>query len=142
MTSVALPPAPVPPRLSVATGAAAAVLTATTHVFLAATSTQKRARPASLREAFISLPPLVPGMAGHREVGAQWVKVVVMCRRALIDLGDESPRYLELHRDGNPSPSHLSLKDAVYRDRLQTSDWDGGHYDLRMAVTLNVMFLS
>ena len=99
-TSVAMPPVPVPPRLSVASGAAAAVLAATTHVFLAATSTQKRARLASSGEAYISLPLIVPGMTGHKEVESKWAKVVMMCRRALIDFGDESPRYLEPHKAG------------------------------------------
>ena len=57
-TSATMPSVPVPPWLSVAT---------------------------SLGVAFISLPPMVPGMAGHMVVGSKWAKVVVMCRRALID---------------------------------------------------------
>ena len=84
-----------------------------THVFLAASSTQKRGRPTTAGKSDTPLPPMIPGMAGHKAVAEQWAKVVSMCRSALLDMGGDSPRYLHLFRDGPPSQSHLALQDAV-----------------------------
>ena len=52
-----VPPVPSPPQMSVPSSAADAVRAATTHVYLAVTSTKKRARPVTLGESYIS-PPL------------------------------------------------------------------------------------
>jgi hypothetical protein len=52
-------------------------------------------------------------------VAKKWDKVIEMCRSMLLGLGANSPRYVDLHRDGPPSVSHLSLQDSVYRDKLQ-----------------------
>ena len=52
------------PRLYAATGAATSALASSTHVFLAATSSPKRDRPAPT-----PLPPMVPGVSGLPSTG-------------------------------------------------------------------------
>ena len=106
-------PPPVPAASTVhATAAMQAGINAT-RIFLAATSTGKRPRPAT------PLPPMVPLLPGHKQIEAQWEKVVGMYRDALTKFGDESPRYVELFRGGSPTDAHLALQEDVYRDRLQ-----------------------
>ena len=63
-----------PPRLYVPSDAATAALAATTHVFLAASSTQKRGHPTTVGKIETPLPPMVPGMTGHKAVADKWEK--------------------------------------------------------------------
>ena len=108
--------APVVP-LSALSSAATATLTAATHVFLATTSTEKRGRPT-----VTPLPPRVPGVSGHRDFELAWEKVLRMCRKALLDFGDESPRDQELSRGGSPphhtSPCRMTCTVTTYRTPL------------------------
>ena len=100
------------PQLYSCSSAGSAALAATTHMVLASsTSGPKRSS--------IPAPPMIPGMAGHSVVAKRWDIVLKMCRAALSDLGGEAPRFVSLHRDGDPSPSHMALQDSVYRDKLQ-----------------------
>ena len=90
--------APVPALHRVA---AATLTAAATHVFLAST-TEKRGRPVHT-----PLPPRVPGISGHRDFELAWEKVLRMCRKALLEFGEESPPATESSSEGAP-PRHTS----------------------------------
>ena len=58
-------------------------------------------------------------MLGHIEQDKKMEKVLGMCRAALNEFGDESPRFQHLHGRGIATKTHLLIQDDVFRNNLQ-----------------------
>ena len=80
-----------------------------------------RLRPSSRSDVIVPAPPppMFPAQPGHRDMENKWEQVLGMCRAALNEFGNESPRFKYLHGRGVASRTHLLIQDDVFRNNLQ-----------------------
>ena len=55
-------------------------------------------------------PPMGANLSGRAELSRRWEKVLVQCRKALVNFGSIAPRFEELYiPGGGASPAHLQV---------------------------------
>ena len=58
-------------------------------------------------------------LAGHKNLDSKWEKVLCLCREALVEFGNESPRYVALNASGPPTSGYMAVLDDSFRNNLQ-----------------------
>lgn len=102
------------------TSATLAVLTARKNLRGAAVSAASAAASSSAA----SCCPVSSARADHFR---SWEKILRACRRLLVDFGESSPRFVELHANGPSTAAHLAVQDDVYRDKCSAPATVLGH---------------